>query len=93
MGNMIWFLVGWIVVAILAWLLYVQVIIWYFADKAESDETIRNNYSDILEQVATESKKDGKFVEWMRFLIFPCGIAQRAMMIAKTIRKYKEEAQ
>lgn len=79
--------------AILAWILWVRVITWYFANKAKSDETIRNNYTDILGRVNAESQKDGRFVEWMRFLIFPCGIAQRTMMIAKTIRKYQEEAQ
>lgn len=93
MGNMIWFLVGWIVVAILAWILWVCVTAQYFVNKAKSDETIRNNYADILGQVNAESEKDGRFVEWMRFLIFPCGIAQRTMMIAKTIRKYRKEAQ
>ena len=93
MSNIIWFLVGWFVTAILAWILWVRITIWYFANKAKSDETIRNNYTDILERVSAESRKDGRFVEWMRFLIFPCGITQRTMMIAKTIRKYQEEAQ
>lgn len=93
MSNMIWFLVGWVVMAILAWMLYAQVMARHLIRKANGDDMTRHHYASIVRQVDAESIKDGTFVEVMRLIIFPCGIAQRTMAIMKAIRKYQEEVQ
>lgn len=93
MGNMIWFLVGWVAVAILVWMVWVKILRWYLLRKANEDESTINRFVAIIWQVCEESKRDGRFAEWMRFLIFPCGIVQRTTAIMKAIRTYQEEAQ
>ena len=83
--NILWFAIGWFATALLVWLLWASATYIYLKRKLTADEAVK-----VMDNVSFKSMRDGKFVEWMRFFIFPFGIVQRTYATIKAVKNLEE---